>query len=171
MAQAQDIDSMTQLWLQYSEHFGGLDESQLDEFADMLSYRLQNRNTLCSNNTTDLFDLFYEHSQLLLEIQRDVCESNSISVVRDSVFINRIEGVPFVAEFLTLYSGSKQPSQPEGSHAIDAQKTSNSASIIRALSSTWGASRPLPLRATSQNPSTKWVGDPDPSKASCLPTK
>ncbi len=164
MAQSQAIDSMTQLWLQYTDHFGGIDENQLTEFSDMLSYRIQNSNTLCSNNTTDLLNLFYEHSQLLVDVQGEVCKSDSTSGLRDSVFVSLIEELPFVADFLTLYLASDLPSKPMESNSTKVHKTSNKKRIHRALSSTWGVSKPNPLRAASKNPSSKWVGDPTHQK-------
>ena len=164
MAQSQAIDSMTQLWLQYTDHFGGIDENQLTEFSDMLSYRIQNSNTLCSNNTTDLLNLFYEHSQLLVDVQGEVCKSDSTSGLRDSVFVSLIEELPFVADFLTLYLASDLPSKPMESNSTKVHKTSNKTRIHRALSSTWGVSKPDPLRAARKNPSSKWVGDPTHQK-------
>lgn len=151
------IESMMDLWWQYSEYHEQLEEDVQEAYAENLRMHLHQNYSLCTPMMSDVFEVFYMHTSLLLQLHEDHCIAKDSFTTTDSVFVEQVLDIPFVGEFMSSYvllAPKVQTIQNPRKHR----------DIQGALGSTFGFSKPIPRRGVSIDSSSQWVGTPSRQK-------
>lgn len=146
-------ESLMDLWWQYTNYHAQLDEGAQQEVAENLRIHLRQPKHLCSPSMSEVFDAFYVHIALLLELQEASCSTMGSGSAKESRFIEQVSDIAFLGEFMSSYL-VMTPRVPTPVTSRDVNK------VDGVLFSTVSFSRPMPRRGVSLDSSSQWIGSP-----------